>query len=211
MKNTTPSLDLVEFVEQQILPRYQQFDRAHSTQHVVGVIRRSLQLASRLGADIDMVYVVAAYHDLGLSGPRAIHHSTGARILSEDQRLRRWFTEEQLRIMAQAVEDHRASASRAPRSLYGKIVAEADRDLTPEVVIRRCVEYGLDHSPQADREQQWQRFCSHLAEKYGSGGYLRLWVPGSENEAHLRSLRQLMEQPEALRASFEEAYLQAIG
>ena len=72
----TPSLDLVEFVETQILPQYQQFDRAHNMEHVTRVIRSSLQLAQQTGADIDMVYVIAAYHDLGLTGPRAMHGSS---------------------------------------------------------------------------------------------------------------------------------------
>ena len=201
-----PSLDLVEFVEQQILPKYQKFDRAHSTQHAQKVIRCSLLLASKLGADLNMAYVIAAYHDLGLSGPRAKHHITGARILLGDQRLRRWFSEEQLRIMAQAVEDHRASASRSPRSLYGRIVAEADRDMAPESVIERTVFYGLDHYPHLSREEQWERFCAHLEEKYSSRGYIRLWIPGSENEKHLQQLRSLMEQPVKLKQAFDEAY-----
>lgn len=201
-----PSLDLVEFVERQILPLYQGFDRAHSTRHAQNVIRGSLLLASRLGADLNMAYVIAAYHDLGLSGPRAKHHITGARILQNDQRLRRWFSEEQLRIMAQAVEDHRASASRAPRSLYGRIVAEADRDLSPASVIERTVTYGLDHYPQLSRQEQWERFCEHLEQKYSSHGYIRLWIPGSENEENLQQLRSLLEQPEKLKLAFDEAY-----
>jgi len=77
------SLDLMEFVEQQILPRYASFDKAHGMAHVTGVIRRSLEIARRLGADVNMAYVVAAYHDLGLSGPRAVHHITGGKILKQ--------------------------------------------------------------------------------------------------------------------------------
>ena len=45
MINEAPSLDLVEFIETQILPQYAQFDRAHNMEHVVRVIRRSLELA----------------------------------------------------------------------------------------------------------------------------------------------------------------------
>lgn len=68
MITNTPSLDLTDFVETQILPRYAAFDRAHGMEHVTRVVRRSLALAKTTGADINMVYVVAAYHDLGLSG-----------------------------------------------------------------------------------------------------------------------------------------------
>ena len=137
-----PSLDLVEFVETQILPQYAAFDKGHNMEHATRVIRRSLDLARKIGADLDMAYVIAAYHDLGLSGPRAVHHITSGKILMQDARLKRWFSAEQLKLMKEAVEDHRASASRTPRSVYGKIVAEADRDIEPETVIRRTSSYG---------------------------------------------------------------------
>ena len=80
------SLDLMEFVEKNILPRYAEFGRSHGLEHVTRVIRNALQLVNTTGADIDMVYVIAAYHDLGMSGPRAIHHITGGKILQADAR-----------------------------------------------------------------------------------------------------------------------------
>ena len=109
----------MEFIETKILPKYTEFDRAHNLEHVTRVIRRSLDLVKTTGADINMAYTIAAYHDLGMSGPRAIHHITGGKILAADSRLKKWFTPEQIKIMKEAVEDHRASASRSPRSLYG--------------------------------------------------------------------------------------------
>jgi len=206
MITNNPSLDLMEFVDTKILPKYTQFDRAHNLEHVTRVIRNALQLAKVTGADINMVYVIAAYHDLGMSGPRAIHHLTGGKILAADARLRRWFSAEQLRIMREAVEDHRASASHVPRSLYGKIIAEADRDIVPEVVFRRTIEFGLANYPELDYEQQWQRFCQHMDEKYSARGYIRLWIPGSANEQRLNELRNIIAQPALLRQHFERLY-----
>ncbi len=139
------SLDLMEFIETEILPRYANFDQAHRLSHVNNVIRQSLDLARKIGADINMAYTIAAYHDLGLEGPRAIHHVTSGKILLADNRLRRWFSTDKIKIMKEAVEDHRASASHAPRSIYGKIVAEADRELDPMVVFKRTILYGKDH------------------------------------------------------------------
>ena len=206
LTNTTPSLDLVEFVETQILPRYAGFDKAHNLEHVTRVIRRSLGLVRSTGADINMVYVIAAYHDLGMSGPRAIHHLTGGRILAQDARLRRWFSPDQIQLMREAVEDHRASASHAPRSIYGKIVAEADRDLSPDQVFRRTVQYGLANYPEKDKEEQWQRFREHMEAKYSEHGYIRLWLPHSPNEQSLRQLRNTIANPEMLRNEFERYY-----
>jgi len=199
----SPSLDLVEFVETQILPQYAQFDRAHNMEHATRVIRRSLDLARQLGADLNMAYAIAAYHDLGLSGPRAIHHLTSGKILLKDARLRKWFTNDQLKVMKEAVEDHRASASRAPRSIYGKIVAEADRDIDPETVIRRTIQYGLANEPQLDAEGQWQRFMQHMDEKYSPHGYIRLWIQGSDNARKLAELRHLIANPALMRPVFQ--------
>lgn len=201
-----PSLDLMEFIERQILPQYANFDRAHNLGHVTHVIRRSLELATRIGADVNMAYTIAAYHDLGMQGPRAVHHITGGKLLQQDKRLSRWFSAEQINVMKEAVEDHRASASRSPRSIYGKIVAEADRDIVPEQVFRRTVQFGLANYPHVDKEQHWQRFRAHMDQKYSSHGYIRLWIPGSPNEERLKELRNIIADTALLRQHFEKYY-----
>jgi uncharacterized protein len=204
--NNVPSLDLVEFIETKILPQYAAFDRAHNLEHVTRVIRNALELVRITGADVNMVYAIAAYHDLGMSGPRAIHHITGAKILAKDNRLKKWFSPQQIAVMSQAVEDHRASASHSPHSLYGKIIAEADRDIDAEIVFRRAIDYGLAHYPELDREGQWQRFRQHMDEKYSAQGYLRLWIPGSPNERKLNELRNIIAQPVLLRQYFDRLF-----
>lgn len=200
------SLDLMAFVEQQILPRYQAFDSAHRSEHALRVIRESLTLAKRMGADVNMCYTIAAYHDLGLEGPRAIHHLTSGKILAADKRLTKWFSPMQIQIMKEAVEDHRASAAKVPRSMYGKIVAEADRELSPETVMRRTVQYGIDNYPELTMEQHFERFLKHLQEKYSERGYIRLWIPGSDNEKRLNELRTIIADRERLRQEFEKLF-----
>ena len=206
MITNTPSLDLVEFIETQILPQYAAFDRAHNMEHVTRVIRSSLELVKTTGADINMAYTIAAYHDLGMSGPRAVHHITSGKILAADARLKKWFTPEQIKIMKEAVEDHRASASRVPRSIYGKIVAEADRDIDAEVVIRRTIQFGIANYPDLDKEGHWRRFKEHMDNKYSASGYIRLWIPNSPNERKLNELRNLIAQPKQLREAFERLF-----
>ena len=206
MIQNTPSLDLVEFIETKILPQYAAFDAAHNMEHVTRVIRHSLELVKTTGADINMVYAIAAYHDLGMSGPRAVHHITGGKILASDARLQKWFSAEQIQVMREAVEDHRASASHTPRSIYGKIVAEADRDLDVGIVIRRTIQFGLANYPELDHEGQWKRFKEHMDNKYSKEGYIRLWIPNSPNARRLNELRNLIAQPAELRKEFERIY-----
>lgn len=206
MIDNNVSLDLMEFIETDILPRYTSFDKAHNLTHATRVISRSLALARHIGANVNMAYATAAYHDLGLEGPRAIHHITSGKILSADVRLRKWFSAEQIKIMKEAVEDHRASASHAPRNIYGKIVAEADRDLEPEIVFTRTIEFGIDHYPDKDKEGQWKRFREHLENKYSINGYIKLWIPGSVNEQNLKKIREYINNPTVLRKVFDSIY-----
>lgn len=197
------NLEIMHYVENEILPRYNAFDVAHRLHHVNAVIKASMKLAQRIGADENMAYVIAAYHDLGLEGPRAVHHITSGRILAADSRLKRWFSPMQITIMKEAVEDHRASASKSPRSIYGKIVAEADRELEPLTVMRRTIEYGIDHYPEYGVEEHFTRFQKHIEEKYSATGYIKLWIPGSENEKKLKELREIIADVEELRRHFD--------
>ena len=197
---------LKTYIEQEILPRYDHFDAAHQRNHADEVIERSMALAEHYEVDKDMVYSIAAYHDTGLCEGRDTHHLVSGRIIREDQKLRNWFNEEQIETMAQAAEDHRASSGHEPRSIYGKIVAEADRLITPEKVIRRTIQFGLDHYPELDKEAQYQRYRAHLLEKYSDKGYLKLWLPESENAPRLEELRKIIRDENKLREAFEQSY-----
>lgn len=192
-----------EYIEQEILPRYAEFDRAHSIDHARTVIAESLALAAHYEVDQRMLYVAASYHDLGLCEGREFHHIVSGKIIRADERLRQWFSEEQIEIIACAAEDHRASSKHKPRSIYGRIVAEADRVIDPEVTLRRTVQYGLNNYPQLDDKGQYERFCAHLQEKYAEGGYLHLWIPESKNSGRLAELRRMIADKELLRQTFD--------
>ena len=194
------------FIERSVPPRYAAFDSAHNMEHVMSVIKASVSLAEKMGVDVDMAYAVAAYHDLGLEGPRAIHHLTSGKILKADKRLEKWFSPQQIDMMKEAVEDHRASSSHVPRNVYGKIVAEADRDLRPETVFRRTVQFGLDHYPEMSEEEHWNRFLEHMQHKYSVNGYIKLWMQGSESERNLKELRDIINDKARLREVVDKLY-----
>ena len=198
--------EIIDYVEQQILPRYEEFDAAHRTDHIRTVIERSRELARHYDTDEEMIYVVAAYHDIGLVAGREKHHTESARMIMEDTQLHRWFSEEQRHTIAQAAEDHRASAQSAPRTIYGRIVAEADRAIEPMSILRRTVQYGLAHYPTLTKEAHWQRMSEHMAEKYAEGGYLKLWIPESDNATRLAELREIIKDKELLREIFERIF-----
>lgn len=203
----TVNQELANYIECFIIPLYDHFDKAHQRDHVRMVIKQSLELAATLEVDINMVYTIAAYHDVGLCEGRERHHIVSAQMMLADDELRKWFSEAQLQTMAEAVEDHRASSDHAPRSLYGRIVAEADRFIDPDTIIRRTVQFGLEHYPELDKEAHYERTLQHLHEKYGRNGYLHLWFDNSPNAERLERLRQMMENVPLIREKFEKYYL----
>lgn len=216
--------DLIDYVEAEILPRYADFDAAHRVDHARTVIEQSLRLADVVNASeryveadgtktcvsMAMVYAIAAYHDTGLCQGRDTHHSVSAQIIRADEKLKQWFAPEEIETMADAAEDHRASSKHAPRTIYGCIVAEADRLIDPETVIRRTIQFGLSHYPELPVEGHYARTLEHLQEKYGDGGYLRLWIPESPNGERLEVLREIIRHPERLRPIFDNLW-HAIG
>ena len=194
------------YIETEILPRYEAFDKAHQRDHADYVISQSLELAKHYDVDMDMVYIIAAYHDTGLTVDRKTHHLESGKVVRKDQRLTEWFTPEQIETMAQAVEDHRASNKNEPRSIYGKIVAEADRQIDGMTILRRTIQFGLNHYPDLDKEGHWDRTLEHINEKYTEGGYLRLWIPESPNAIRLKEFQSMIKDRSLLRKHFEEIY-----
>ena len=198
--------ELIEHIESEILPRYDSFDKAHDRRHALTVISQSLQLAQHYDVDIAMVYTIAAYHDLGLKKGRKTHHTESARIVRNNEKLKEFFTQEQIEAIADAVEDHRASNSSEPRTIYGKIVAEADRVIDGRTIMRRTIQNGAANYPTLSKEQQIERAVEHIKEKYDYGGYLRLWIPESQNAANLEEFRKTIANEEELRKELKKIY-----
>ncbi|MCF0173186.1 MAG: HD domain-containing protein [Bacteroidales bacterium] len=206
MSEVTESLKA--YIEAAVIPQYDSFDAAHRRDHVQMVIDQSLEIARNYGLDADMAYTVAAYHDTGLAEGRDTHHIVSGRIIRGDHNLRQWFNEKQIEEMAQAAEDHRASSGREPRSIYGKVVSEADRFIDPENIIVRTVQYSLANYPEFTRDEHYQRSYAHLVEKYGDGGYLKLWFENSQNHSRLEALRRIIRDEPQVKAIFDTVYEQ---
>ena len=200
--------EILSYLNADIIPQYRKFDSAHTESHVISVLESALAMCCYYDVNQDMIAVAAAFHDLGVGEDRETHHLISGRIIRETPELRRWFSEHQIETIAQAAEDHRASSDHAPRSIYGKIIAEADRQIDPETVIRRTVKFSLAHYPALDREGHWKRTLEHLHEKYADGGYLKLWIPESPNAERLERLREIIRDEKRLRSIFEEIYNQ---
>ncbi len=214
--------DLKEYIYEEIVLKYASFDPAHREDHVLTVIGQAMELLDRMPewlqahpeaakewdvpVDRNILLAAAACHDLGLVNGRDNHHMDSGKIIRTDERLKEWFTPEQIETIAQAAEDHRASGKSAPRSIYGMLVAEADRVIEGDTIIRRTIQFGFKHYPDLDREGHTARAVAHLREKYGRGGYLKLWIPWSDNAARLNELQEIIADDSQVHAAVADIY-----
>lgn len=204
---------LQKYIYEEIVPKYGAFDPAHREDHALTVIGQALDLLEKMpeeGTPVsrDVLLAAAACHDLGLVNGRENHHLDSGRMIRADERLREWFSPEEIETIAQAAEDHRASGKSAPRSIYGMLVAEADRVIDGETIIRRTIQFGFKHYPGLDRDGHIERAVGHLREKYGRGGYLKLWIPWSSNASRLAELQEVIADDNAIYHKVSTIYKQ---
>lgn len=201
--------EIDKYIYEVIVPRYAEFDAAHREDHALTVIEQAMSILDGMPAcmepvDRAVLKMAAACHDLGLVNGRDNHHMDSGKIIRADEGLLQWFSPEEIEIIAQAAEDHRASGKSEPRSIYGKIVAEADRVIDTDTIIRRTIQFGHKHYPDLSPAEHLERAVSHLKEKYGRGGYLKLWIPWSDNSVRLNTLQDLIADEQAVRSKVLE-------
>jgi len=185
--------ELTNYIEEQILIQYLKNEEGHGISHINTVLERSLKLSEGYEVDKNKVYVIASYHDLGHHINKDIHEKISADILRSDENLRKWFDENEIELMAQAVEDHRASLECEPRSIYGKIISSADRTiLNFDDIVKRSYSYGKKHYSEYNDEEQIERIYNHLVNKYSEKGYAKFYLTDDEFDNALEQLRSLL-------------------
>ena len=196
---------LKDYIEESIFPSYTRNDSGHNLDHIKYVIERSLRFASQVeGINYDMVYVIAAYHDIGHYIDAKNHEKVSAEMLLNDKNLRDFFSEEEIRIMSEAVADHRASMDNEPRSIYGKIVSSADRNTNIDSPLKRTYSYRLKHNPNDTIDEIIESSRRHIIHKYGSEGYAakKMYFDDPEFEDFLRNITSLANNPDEFRKRY---------
>ena len=185
---------LKKYIEEKIFPEYAKNDTGHNIDHISYVIDRSFQLVkeNRLDVNSDMVYTIAAYHDIGHHIDSKNHEKVSAEIMAKDTKLREFFNDEELKIIKEAIEDHRASASDEPRSIYGRIVSSADRNNTVSKCLMRTYTYGKKLDPKAIDDELFLRAYNVLLDKFGENGYAKFYFKDKQYEDFLTEIRNLL-------------------
>ena len=200
-------MTLEEYLDNVIMLKNDLNDSGHNREHVNYVRRRSKKFASSIeGINMDMVDTIAVFHDVGHSIDAKNHEKVSASILASDAQLKEFFSDEEIRIMAEAVEDHRASKGSVPRSVYGLIVSSADRNTSVEQVLKRTYSYRLKHMPEASIDEIIESSRRHAIEKFGVSGYAtdKMYFKDEEYEIFLKDIQELSSNPEEFRRRFIE-------
>ena len=200
--------DIQKYIEENIFPSYAKNDLGHNLDHIKYVIERSFKFASTVpDINYDMVYVVAAYHDIGHYIDAKNHEKVSSEMLLQDGNLKQFFTEEQIKIMSEAVYDHRSSLEYEPRSIYGKIVSSADRNTTLESPLKRTYQYRLKHNPGDSLDTIIETSRQHIIDKFGKKGYAvdKMYFDDEDYVKFLDDITALAEDKE----KFKETYIRA--
>lgn len=185
---------LKEYIENNIFPQYEKNEKAHNIKHINYVIKRSFDLVKQndLNVNENLVFVIASYHDIGHYIDSKKHELVSAEIMYQDEKLKEFFSNEEIVIIKEAIEDHRASSEHEPRSIYGKIVSSADRNNTVEQCLERSYYYGKKLDPNATEMDLYKRAFFHLNQKFGENGYAKFFLKDAEYEEFLFEIRKIL-------------------
>lgn len=184
---------LRQYVEKKIFPIYKNNDSGHNIEHIQYVIKRSFKFAKQFeNVDFNMVYVIASFHDLAHYIDKDNHEVLSAKLFYEDDKMKEFFDNNQRKIIKEAIEDHRASLEYEPRSIYGKIVSSADRNVDIISSLKRTHAYTTRHYPELDLDQMIVRAYKHISKKFGECGYAKMWCKDEEFDQFKEDTQQLL-------------------
>jgi len=198
MKKDFIRKDLYAYINSNIKSKYKSFDKAHNISHYNFVTNNCLEYGNELinqGYDVDLeiAYVVGAYHDIGISNGREGHAKSSGVIVRNDSRLKEFYDDETIEVIAKAVEDHSSHLDYEPRSIYGKIVSDADRNNTLYLVFSRPVKYGLKNETYRDRSSHVDAVYEFVNNKFGRNGYVKYWLDIPQTRKEQESVWELLD------------------
>ena len=185
--------NLVEYIKNNVFPVYKKNESGHGINHIKYVIRRSLDFANQFSnINLDMVYTIAAYHDIAHHIDAKKHEILSAEYFFNDENMKDFFNESERIIIKEAIEDHRASSGIVPRSDYGKIVSSADRYTDVKEVFTSTHSYYLKHTEEKELYLLINLSYNHVNSKYGNQGYSHNYCIDKEHDQFLKDVKTLL-------------------
>ena len=168
--------NLINYIENNIFPKYEKY-YSHGMIHIDNVMKNMMMLADYYGLDKNMAYVVACFHDIGLNVDRENHECESGKILENDTELKKYFNDEQIKIMKEAVEDHRGSKKERPRNFYGECLSDSDRDFDIGILAKRQIATSIKNYPDIKTfEEHFERCYKYICTRINNKGKFNLWT-----------------------------------
>lgn len=198
--------NLIDYVESNIFHQYGVNDKAHGIVHIREVIRRALALNDtfKLNLNANMIYAAAAYHDLGKHENHKIHEKIAARRFLSDDKMREFFSDEEMQIIADAIEDHRSSKNDCPRSIYGKLLSSADRNTSIDMVFIRSFFVAHERMPNVVITDYLDYTIERLSKKYSEEKPENMFFEDETYIVFLKEMRELLKKPDEFKDRYCE-------
>lgn len=202
--------ELENYLNENILTQYANNSNGHNIEHIQYVVERSMIFANEASQDhdinMDMVYTIAVYHDIGhMENPKE-HERVSANMLLSDKNLHKWFSESEILIMHDAVAEHRASSKKEPSTIYGKIVSSADRSTSVDDILSRSYAYHKNQHPTATFNELVNDSYEHIKAKFGQNGYAsaKMYFKDVAYETFLNQMLSITKDIETFKEVFAE-------
>lgn len=201
--------NLYNYLQENILPKYEKNIGGHDVSHINYVINRAFEIIQEFKLDINynIVYTTAMYHDIGYKKDPDNHEIVSAQIFDSDNNIKRFFNKDDQKIIHEAIVDHRASLEYEPRSIYGKIVSSADREISVENMLIRSLKYQRDkhkaENPTLDDiiEHSYKK----LSSKYGKvNGYAKMYYKDKKYNDYIEEINILLDSKELFKEKEKE-------
>ncbi len=196
---------LKSYIETNILPVYDDFDKGHGKNHILAVAQRSLSICSGFD-DIDenIVYTAACYHDIGMKIERKNHALHSKELVLKDENLKNFFTQQEIETIAQACADHSTSAGIKPKSIYGMILSDADKDDDIDISLSRAWEYSINHFPENTFDDNVENIYQQIVMRFGENGTVKYYIISPQDSAFLKTMKLFIKDKNYLRNKLKE-------
>lgn len=186
--------EIIDYVTNNIFKEYSKNDGGHNIVHILEVIRRSFALNDtfKLGLDPNMIYVIAAYHDLGKYIDHERHNLIAAEMFMNDNVIKKFFNEDEIKIIKEAIEDHRSSKEDEPRSVYGKLISSADRNTRIDIVFIRSFFVGRERMPEVIIDDYLDYTIKRLSKKYSEESPENMFFEDKTYLVFIENMRKLL-------------------
>jgi uncharacterized protein len=151
---------------------YDSFDKAHDKGHMEGVRDFAVKFAKKyIPNKLEVVYVAATLHDVGLSsGRRTDHEKNGYTMIQNDESIKNSYSEEDFELILDAIREHRASTGK-PKSIVAKIVSDSDRAYSSiNVHLERSYAYNSEKYPELSHNQVLDKVIEYMVGKFDKNG-----------------------------------------